>query len=1378
MRNYVFPRRAGEGVVSRWAALGMIVAVMALVMSSFLFAQVSSADEIGTSATPTPTQTVEVSPSTEEQDSTPAASTSKTPAASTTEKPTSEKSTTTTTTPTTAKRLAARGLNPGIDVKITDINVTGGGNDQQIKVGDSVEVHGTWDATKATPQPGDEFTIKFPDELKLGANAPIELKDPDGTIWGNCVLVAATNNMTCVLTDAVVGREDEVSGEFFVYTKAVAYTTSETVNFTINNDVVAVPLPGSGGISDGQDIGVSKKSGVQTPDKAAVRWTIDIPGSELAALDAAGTGSLTLSDTLSANMKLCDDGRLNAKLLSGRPDYLKDVADGVAVTQPGAPGSPVGIAITNGARFENDKLYRVEYTSCTTSGVIDVPAAGETVVYDNSVTIGGKTVAADGVGQTWTPETNPKKTGYLTWESRFREGAWSVMLPGTFITQNAGEVKIEDTLGAGHTVCATGLDVKVKRANRVNGPDNSAPASTDVTDQFNIVKTGDSANSTSFTVTITAKDVATIRADQYYYVEYKSCLTQAGVPSAPEKFSNTATIKGVSYPTEAGAPTFTGAKKGSLNTEAKDVAGESQPAGTTLDWKVEIPGRHLEGLTDSAVIKDKFNGTMTVCEVGNDLKKNLNLKVTARDFIGHENVNPTRDLTAKTTVTRTDDGIDFTLPKEAGDYTREVRYYIEYTLCTTSGGLDPRGTEYNNSITYEGETLTAQSVKQEWGGGGTGQGVTRGSFSLVKAKSAISEKFSNEVEFTVKVEEFAPGKNLAADAPDNSYDIKVKADGTPVSGLYPRGTGWQIRLSEINLPTVDGVYFEQGKFAATAGVTVSDNGTEAVVSIAPKSNVAVTLFNTAKLGSATITKTVIGDGARTGFEAFTIDAEIDRNNGAGKEKRQFTLTDNGHFVLENLPIGATVTFTEVQPLNTDLVTWSAPVITPKTLTIGTDAAANTVSITNEATITQGTFEVSKKLTGTQAFNKDVPASFDVIATWLDADNNPQSKTLTLPSNGAKVPFGEKLPGGTEVTLTEMVPANGNGLAYGVPAYTGNVRINADNAGVVTIGKDLGQVDVTNLIDVNDGTLRIAKQISGEAASAIGDDVEFSVRARWKDGVEYRTADLIVKQGQSTPLGVDLPVGTEVTFTETGRPDVAGVEWGTISWGTSPDGGSWLVTNPGGTATGIVSDDPSEGRLITLTNEALWKFATVEFTKYIVDEDGNPVRDTLDGLPAGTEFEVRIDGIDPALPAGTDLPAVGETVQLNAGNNWSWKSDEVVPRNTVITFSEVDPKALPGIDWARPYYYVTADAGDAEFRNTVKAVAGEEAVVEIHNRPIPTANVDIDKIVTGPKGNQVTKDGSTIIQVTATWTDVDNEARSCVLDVKPGASVTPTAQCDA
>ncbi len=65
--------------------------------------------------------------------------------------------------------------------------------------------------------------------------------------------------------------------------------------------------------------------------------------------------------------------------------------------------------------------------------------------------------------------------------------------------------------------------------------------------------------------------------------------------------------------------------------------------------------------------------------------------------------------------------------------------------------------------------------------------------------------------------------------------------------------------------------------------------------------------------------------------------------------------------------------------------------------------------------------------------------------------------------------------------------------------------------------------------------------------------------------------------------------------------------------------------------GIVSDDPTDGRLITLSNEALWKFGSVEFTKFILDADGKPVRAPEADLPDSATFEVRIDGIDPALP---------------------------------------------------------------------------------------------------------------------------------------------------
>ncbi|WP_287486361.1 DUF5979 domain-containing protein [Rhodococcus sp. (in: high G+C Gram-positive bacteria)] len=1372
MRNRVFPRRAREGVVSRWAALGMIVAVLALVVSSFSFVQVASADDVGTSTTIVPTTIVPTTPK-------PPATTTEAPLkttappTSTSESPTSAKPPITTasssTTPVAAQRLAARGVNPGIDVKITDVQVEGK-NDQQITVGDSVTVKGIWDASSASPQPGDQFTIEFPGELKLQSNPTIALEGDDGTVWGTCDLAASTNLMTCVLSDAVADRPDEVKGDFFVYTKAVEYTTSETVDFTINNKVTQVDLPGTGGITDGRVIGESTKSGKLQDNKQSVRWTIDIPGADLAKLDTGNTGSVTLSDELSDNMKVCAGSLLNAKLWSGRPGDLKETPGGVTVTQPDA-GDQVTININNGGPFEGSKLYRIEYTSCTTSGVVDLKGTQ----YTNSVTIGDNTVASDGVGQDYAPQTEPWKGGYLDGGKRNMEAVWTIVVPGTDIAANNHKIDITDTFGGPHAVCASGVQVVIEKSDylpgRENEPNYRTPAA-----GFTIAPIGAVAGASTFTAAITVDNPDTFNEEQYYYFTYRTCLTTTEVPDSEDHLTNSAVVNKTSITGKTEGPGFTSGKNGAINTTSQTIGGVEQPAGTTLNWTVEISGHDLEGLTEPAVINDRFSPNMTVCEIGGDLKSNLNLKVVAQDFFDG---NKKRDITDATSVARADGGFDLTLPRDADGYSRQTKYLVSYTLCTSSGGLDQRDTEYSNTLTYAGKQTLSKSVKQEWGGGGTGQGVSRGSFSLLKEIAPFSEKFPEDTEFTVKVEEFAPGQDPATDAPVSSYEIKVKADGTPVSGINPRGTGWQIRLSEINLPTVDGVYFERGTFRPSEGVTLNGDRTEALVTITPKSNVGVTLLNKASLGSARITKSVIGDGARTGLEAFVVNAEIAfGDDAAGNELRQFTLKDGQHYDLGKLPIGAKVTFTEVQPTNTDLVTWSLPVISPKTLTIGTDASANTVSVTNEATITQGTFEVSKKLTGPKASDKAVPASFDVIATWLDTDDNPQSKTLSLPSDGTPVPFGENLPGGTEVTLTELVPANGDGLAYGVPAYSGNVRISPDNAAVVTIGKDLRKIEVSNFVDVNDGTLRIAKQVGGEAAEAVGDDVEFTVEARWRDGVEYRTQVLSVKQGQTTPLGVDLPVGTEVTFTETGRPDVDGVEWGTISWGTSPEGESWLHSNLDGTATGIVSDDPTDGRLITLSNEALWKFGSVEFTKFILDADGNPVRAPEADLPDSATFEVRIDGIDPALPAGTDFPAVGQTITLDAANDWSWTSDEVVPRNTVITFSEVDPKPLAGIDWARPYYYVSADAGDADYRDTVKAVAGEKAVVEIHNRPIPTTEVDIDKIVTGPKGSQVAKDGSTIFQVTATWTDIDNEARSCVLDVKPGASVTPTAQCDA
>ena len=40
----------------------------------------------------------------------------------------------------------------------------------------------------------------------------------------------------------------------------------------------------------------------------------------------------------------------------------------------------------------------------------------------------------------------------------------------------------------------------------------------------------------------------------------------------------------------------------------------------------------------------------------------------------------------------------------------------------------------------------------------------------------------------------------------------------------------------------------------------------------------------------------------------------------------------------------------------------------------------------------------------------------------------------------------------------------------------------------------------------------------------------------------------------------------------------------------------MNANPDGSCTGIISDDPTEGRLLTVTNQALWALGAISYEK--------------------------------------------------------------------------------------------------------------------------------------------------------------------------------------
>ncbi|MHA2790036.1 DUF5979 domain-containing protein [Corynebacterium sp. S7] len=1271
-----------------------------------------------------------------------------------------------------AELIAPFAINDGINVKVTEIRSEHLTSDDQITINDRVFVAGTWDASTANPQPGDNFEIQFPTELSLppvGFTFP--LTGADGTDWGTCV-VAADNTLSCTLSDAVIDRPEDVHGEWNLWTTAVQSTNAEQLNFSVNGKVVVVDLPGEGGISDGFEMGDTQKTGSLRNDQQSVEWTIQVPGSVLSQLSTDGS-TVTLDDRLSANMELHNPPA--PRLESGRGDWSAVEGGSVTINQDNVEGEgddayrPLTLKIDSGEGFNANEMYRIIYVTKATAGYV------QGAKFSNYVDINGIEYG-QGVGTTFSPRTEPYKGGTLEQTDRYGSLRWYVAVPGNWLTaNNAASLTLTDTFTGGHSVDSEkDLKLLIQERDYLPALDQTNTPWRNVTDQFTIdleVAEG----GTGFDMTATPKESFDFQASKIYEIVYYTQVDKDDIPVAGEDtFTNNAVVNGATVSADVNGRSFKPSKKGEINYKPITIAGEEFPWGTTIGWHVETPGQLMEGSEAPFRITDTYSDTQEVCApAGADLKDALNLKVTARDYVTGNQANESVDVTAGTKVSHDPETnqITFELPQIDGKYSRDWVYVIDYTLCTASGGVDVRGTSYSNEIEGLGEKFGSKATFN-YGGGGTGTGVSRGSFALQKNLAWDSVRIDpNAHDFTVKVEEFAPGTNLATDSPNNTYNITVKADGTPVNGQFSRGLGWKIRLTEIDLPNVEGVYFEPGQFKAAPGVEVSEDGTTAVVEITePRENVQVQLENKASHSSASITKVVNGEaaGAAAGVN-FTINAKIDRPGNGQDETKTHTIKAGETWNLVDLPIGTEITYSEIQPADTDAITWGEPQFSPSnTVTVGRDPQTNSVTLTNTADITQGTFSLKKKLEGPEQYNDNVPESFTVVATWKDANGVEQSKNLVLPADGSVVDFGEALPSGTKVTLSEIVPENGNGLAWAAPVFSGNgVTFDEEDNAVVTVGLNPVEVTVKNYVDTNDGTFRLLKQISGEAAEGVDKDTEFTVTARWQSGTEFESRLLTLRAGEAVNLGEMLPVGTQVTFTEGPRPEVAGVEWGAITWGTN--GENWLHTNSDGSVTGIVSDDPAEGRLITLGNEATWQPGSIGFEK-LIELDGETTPADEFGLPEGTEFQIQIDTI--TFPAGKTLPegagiAEGDVIVLNAENNFRWESEKILPKDTIVTFHEIAPEPVPGYNWGLPRY-----------ENTITVDADGNHVIDVTNRAEPTTEVDIDKEVTGFKGGEVERDTEVLFQVTASWNDIDGFERSCILNVVPGQPAQPTAECDA
>lgn len=1229
------------------------------------------------------------------------------------------------------------------DIVVDGIQIgTGSGENGQLVIGDTIMVSGTWDASEANPQPGDTFTIGLPPEMNFPANLPFNFTGEDGTVWAQCLTSTATSEVVCTLTDAVVDRPLEVHGTFEFEVGIIGATDAESVVFNLNGRDHSIVVPGDGGISDGIVIVEEwNKTGWMNDNNWSMTWEITIPGSRM-----VGEDSVTITDTLSDSHVLCEPAWI--EVYSIRGDDWRNVSS-IATIVPSDDPQVFDIVLNPGDDgFDPNRMYRITYGTCTPDGRIDPPGTE----YKNtaSIEIFGTDGEGDGIGEAtlhpgpW--HANIAKNGWVQGgEARNGRIDWLIQIDGDSLAEQNGFNFVE-TLGEGHEVRQETIDNL--RIVEQYGP--SGQRRTDITSQLDIDVTSQTAS--GFEMNVVIKDGSSFQfkpSDFRYQITYSTYVTEEGLPAGGTQYTNEASINGVVSTASPSVPGRSEGKGGWLNGHTVTLDGVEHYPQTTMTWQVRIPGENIEDIVDELVLHDTFNEGHQVCIPGdpsNGVNAQLGLSFQAIDQIDGGGLT-TVNLTDSVVTEVSDTGLEFTIPAptlvqpngdEATGFSPEYQYLLTYTTCTTSGGMDSAGTTYTNSISGDGVSYSTGFT--QWNrGSGTGTGVARGSIEISKFldESAPGAEFvADGQNFTVHVQEINPAGNVEVE-----YDLQVPLNGDAVQGLNSRGKGWTVVLTEPTFPDVPGVVFGDPVFTESEGVAVSEDGKTATVSVLPRSNVSVELTNSTELGAISLEKAVEAQDSSIVLpdRTYTVTAHID-TSALGDLVPDYDditveLTPGEPYIIDDLPIGATVTFSESGLVDDDVLTWADPVFSPSSVVVSKETAQTpaTINVLNSVDRTRGTFQVSKTVTGDQAGNPAVPDTITVNATW-DEEGTPGEAVLEVPTDGTPVALGHDLYIGTRVTLTEVLPADGSAIAWGTPTWSVDGEETDGDSFTVSVGRDSdATVAIENHADTSVASLELIKTVSGEAAGEISDTTEFPVVATWTDADgEEQSVNLAINAAEATPLGVDLPAGTVVTITEGERPNFSTVDWGDITIT-----GDRVTDNADGSAQVVISDQQGEVALVNVTNEAAWAASSFSISKDLVDNAG------AEFVPADTVFTVNVVEYDPEgaaqEPYDLEVPLNGDPVEFSNSFGPGWTAVLTEPTFPVVSGVEFGSPVFTGGEGLT----VSADGTSA----TVAYTPGENVTVQLTNNA-QLGSISLVKEVTGGAAEQLAGDAPRTYLVTA------------------------------
>ncbi len=737
--------------------------------------------------------------------------------------------------------------------------------------------------------------------------------------------------------------------------------------------------------------------------------------------------------------------------------------------------------------------------------------------------------------------------------------------------------------------------------------------------------------------------------------------------------------------------------------------------------------------------EDASSGTVTVTNTIERVRADVNLnKVLSGELatqFGADNTYSgtftcTHDGDADVTGTWSVDGAG----NAAITYDGGQAPYVDST-CTPTENLDASGAPDTDPSfswgepSYDAVTVTADGTAAMT----VTNTVNRDMGSLTAAKTVIGETngLKDGQTFTLNATCTAPG-----------VDGELTATATVANGetgvAFDREipAGWTCAISETS-PTQD--QLKDSSYTWDMTNVFPDE-----VTITKDQTVEVAATNTIRRVTSDLSLTkAYGDGLPEGVvvdESFSGDIACHYDDGQGTSQDwnlSWTADGAGAATIDGLPegglpLGTVCSATEDAPTQGQLkdisYRWAEPVASDP-VTIGADAAANTLTVTNDAERAAQPLTITKAYTGIDGALTD---GATVRGGWscTQADGSQVGGRWELPASGGSTTVSEGAAGttvyaGGDCTLTEDTPIDTSGLtdvsyAWNNPAYdvAADGQTFTDGDTLTGIAQDSDPVlRVTNSAQRIYGALAINKLVNGLDGVTAAESNTYA--GTWsctaQDGTVNEGTWRVTGSGAATLTGdyTQVLVGSTCTVTETGRP-------------TAPVSGdpSYQWTDPE-----LDGDYGTVAQAQTIAREAT---STAEVTN-AADErtlaTGFTVNKAISGATDGATGEGYT--VDYTCTAGQDtftgtltLPADGTAVAV-----------EGVPVGATCTLTETAPGsdslAAPAdgsFTWTDPMTY-TVEGADADTSTpgavtfTLPAQADAAVTATVTNDVTPHAGVN-------------------------------------------------------